>query len=306
MAQTQNLILRIVAQRGEIGSAELVEVAQKFGLTSDAARAAANRMAKSGFLTKIGHGRGNVRYKIGPRGQILIERFTTKLERWHMILEGQLAWDGNWLAVTFSVPEGERGKRDRFRSELEEMGFGLLSTSVWISPFDQEDEVMVLVEELGLNGWVASLECQRIRVPGVEGASDLVCRVWDLDGLADHYRDLNDRIEALQASLEQAKQMETINPEALFFEAMSLQSELLDVILTEDPFLPPGLLPDDWPSQRTHELIHAITNTVDHLDLAGSHYEYLLYLLQGMEILEVFRLEGYDGFRWPSKGSERL
>jgi phenylacetic acid degradation operon negative regulatory protein len=306
MAQTQNLILRIVAQRGEIGSAELVEVAQKFGLTSDAARAAANRMAKSGFLTKTGRGRGHVRYKVGPRGQTLIERFTTKLERWHMILEGQLTWDGGWLVVTFSVPEGERGKRDRFRSELEEMGFGLLSTSVWISPFDQEDEVMTLVEELGLNGWVASLECQRIRVPGVESASDLVCRVWDLNALADRYHDLNKRIEALQASLEQAKQIETIGPEALFFEAMSLQSELLDVIFTEDPFLPPELLPDDWPSQRTHELIHAITNTVDHLDLAGSHYEYLFYLLQGMEVLEAFRLEGYDGFRWPSERSEHL
>jgi phenylacetic acid degradation operon negative regulatory protein len=304
MAQTQNLILRIVAQRGKIGSAELVEVAQKFGLTSDAVRAAANRMAKSGLLTKRGRGRGNVHYKVGPQGQALIERFTNKLERWHMILEGELTWDGDWLAVTFSVPEGERGKRDRFRSELGEMGFGLLSTSVWISPFDQEDEVMALVEELGLNGWVASLECQRIRVPGVEGTNNLVRRVWDLDALAGRYRDLNDRIEALQTSLERAEQMETIDPEALFFEAMNLQSELLDVIFTEDPFLPPELLPDDWPSQRTHKLIHAITRTVDHLDLAGSHYEYLLYLLQGMEVLETFRPRGDESLRWPSKRSK--
>jgi len=304
MAQTQNLILRIVAQRGEIGSVELVEVAQKFALTSDAARAAANRMAKSGLLTKIGRGRGNVSYKIGPRGRKLIERFTAKLERWHMILEGELTWEGDWLAVTFSVPEGERGKRDRFRSELEELGFGLLSTSVWISPFDQEDEVMALVKELDLNGWVALLECRRIRVPGVESAGDLIRRVWDLDGLAGRYRDLNERIEALQASLEQAEQTETLDPEALFFEAMSLQSELLDVIFTEDPSLPPELLPEDWPSQRTHELIHAITRTVDHLDLAGSRYEYLLYLLQGMEVLETFRPKGDDSFRWPSERSE--
>jgi phenylacetic acid degradation operon negative regulatory protein len=303
MAQTQNLILRVVAQRGEIGSAELVEVARKFGLSSDAARAAANRMAKSGSLTKTGRGRGNVRYTVGPRGQTLIERFTTKLERWHMILEGQSTWDGNWLAVTFSVPEGERGKRDRFRSELEEMGFGLLSSSVWISPFDQEEAVMALVEELGLNGWVASLACRRIRVPGMESAGDLVCRVWDLDGLAGRYRDLNERIEALLASLEQTEQIETMGPEALFFEAMNLQSELIDVIFSEDPSLPPELLPDDWPSQRTHELVHAITRTVDHLDLAGSRYEYLLYLLRGMEVLETFRAQGEDGFHWPSERS---
>ena len=79
MAQTQNLILRIVAQRGEIGSAELAEVAQKFGLSSDAVRAAANRMARTGLLAKGGQGRGNVRYKVGRAGQAIVNQFIVKL-----------------------------------------------------------------------------------------------------------------------------------------------------------------------------------------------------------------------------------
>jgi DNA-binding transcriptional regulator PaaX len=95
-----------------------------------------------------------------------------------------------------------------------------------------------------------------------------------------------------------------VNPEALFFETMNLQSELLEIILAEDPFLPAELLPTDWPSQRTHELIHALSRIVDQLDLVSSRYEYLLYMIQGMEVLEAFRLEGYDGFRWPPEGSE--
>jgi phenylacetic acid degradation operon negative regulatory protein len=63
-----------------------------------------------------------------------------------------LAWDGNWLVVTFSIPERQRSKRDAFRTRLTEMSFGLLSSSVWIFPLDQEDEVTTLVEELGLAG----------------------------------------------------------------------------------------------------------------------------------------------------------
>jgi hypothetical protein len=80
-----------------------------------------------------------------------------------------------------------------------------------------------------------------------------------------------------------------------------LQGELIDIILTEDPCLPTDLLPPDWPGQRTHELIHALTRTIDQLGLADSRYEYLLYLIQGMEVLEAFRQEGDDSFHWPSE-----
>ena len=225
MAQTQNLILRVVAQRGEIGSAELAEVLQKFGLSSDAVRAAANRMARTGLLTKAGRGRGNVRYKVGPAGQTIVNQFIFKLLYWHVALEGQQAWDGTWLVVAFSVPEDQRVKRDVFRDRLIEMGFGLLSSSVWISPFDQEADVAALVGELGLDGMVAILHCDHIQMPGLAGVGELARGVWDLEPLAQHYRDLNRRIEAFMASLERARQGKQFDAEALFFEAMDFNPD---------------------------------------------------------------------------------
>jgi len=303
MAQTQNLILRIVAQRGEISSGELLEVVQKFGRSPDAVRAAANRLARAGLLTKTGRGRGNLRYRVGPQGQALIKQFVAKTVRWHMALEGQLAWDGNWLVVTFSIRETQRSKRDAFRTRLTEMGFGLLSSSVWISPFDQEAGVTALVEELGLAGRVALLRCQRIGVPGVESIGELAYRVWGLQALAARYRDFNSRAEALLESLKRVGHEEEVDTEAIFFGAMDLQQELLDIILAGDPCLPTELLPPDWPSQRTHELFHTLTLTIDQLELTGSRYEYLFHLIQGMEVLEAFRAEGDDGLHWPSERS---
>lgn len=300
MAQTQNLILRIVAQQGQISSGELLEVAQRFGLSPDAIRAAANRMARAGLLTKTGRGRGNVRYSVGPQGQAVIQQFVAKIVRWHMALEGQLVWDGNWLVVTFSIPEGQRSKRDTFRTRLTEMGFGLLSSSVWISPFDQDAEVASLVEELGLAGQVTLLRCQRVWTLGVEGVGELAHRVWGLEALKAHYHDLNSRIEALLESLDRVEQGKEVDAEALFFEATDLQSEMLEIIFAEDPCLPVELLPPDWPSQRTHELIHTLTYTIDQLEPTDSRYEYLFHLIQGMEVLEAFRFEG-DGFHWPSE-----
>ena len=301
MAQTQKLILRIViAQRGGISSGELLEVAQKLGRSPDAVRAAANRMARVGLLTKTGRGRGNVRYSVGSQGRALIERFIAKLLRYHMALDGQLAWDGNWLVVTFGIPEGQRSKRNIFRNRLTEMGFGLLSSSVWSSPLDQEAEVTALVEELGLVEQVTLLRCQQVWRPGVKSIGELAYRVWRLEPLAARYRDFNSRTEALLESLERMGQEGEIDAEALCFGTMGLQQELLDIILAEDPCLPIELLPPDWPSQRTHELIHALTRAVDQLDLVSSRYEPLLYMVQDIEMLKSFRLEGVnDDFRWP-------
>lgn len=305
MAQTQNLILRIVAQRGEISSGELLEVAKKFGLSSDAVRAAANRMARAGLLTKAGRGRGNLRYSVGPQGQVLIEQFIARTLRWLMTLEGQLTWDGNWLVVTFSIPEGQRSKRDAFRTRLTEMGFGLLSSSVWISPLNQEAEVTNLIQELDLAGQVTLLHCQRVWMLGVESAGEMAYRVWGLEALEARCRDFNRHAEALLESLERIKHGEDVDADALFFQALDLQGELFDIILAEDPCLPAELLPPDWPVQRTHELFHIIARTVDQLDLAGSRYDYLFHLIPGMEVLESFRPEGDDSFHWPSeRGAE--
>lgn len=305
MAHTQNLILRLVAQRGGIGSGELVEVAQRFGLSSDAVRAAANRMVRTGYLVKKGRGRGNVRYELGPTGQTIVERFIHKLLHWHMSLEGEPAWDGTWLVVTFTVPEEQRGKRDAFRERLAEMGFGLLSSSVWISPFDHEADVAAHVEELGLGGMVAILHCDHIQMTGLATVAELARSVWDLGPVMDHYHDLNRRIEVSMASLERMGQGEQVDAEVLFFEAMDMQNEMLEMILSEDPCLPPELLPPDWPGHRTHELAHQFTAAIDGLGRVSERYEYLFHMIRGMEVLEVFRYDGDAAFRWPHTGEAR-
>ena len=301
MAQTHNLILRIVTQRGEIGSVELMKVLEKFGRSPDAARAALNRMAQAEILTKVGQGRGDQHYRLGSQGQALVEQFIAKLTRYHLALSGRLAWDGNWLVVTFSIPERQRVKRDTLRARLTELGFGLLSASVWLSPFDQEAEVTALVEQLDLAGQVTLLRCQRIWQPGQPANANLAYQVWDLGALEHHYQDFNHHAEELTASLEQARQGKEIDVEAIFFGTMELQGELIEIILNEDPCLPAALLPPDWPGQRIHELFHALTSSISRLDLAGSRYEYLFHLIKGMELAWDFFPEGDASWHWPSE-----
>jgi DNA-binding transcriptional regulator PaaX len=170
---------------------------------------------------------------------------------------------------------------------------------VWISPFDQETEVAALVEELGLNGMVAILHCDHIQMPGLAGVGELARGVWNLEPLADHYRDFNRRVEAFVTSLERAGQGKRVDAEAIFFAAMDLQNELMEMILAEDPCLPAELVPPGGPGRQTHELINTLTRTIDRLDQVSGRYDYLFHLIQGMEVLEAFRFKGDDAFHWP-------
>jgi DNA-binding transcriptional regulator PaaX len=141
-------------------------------------------------------------------------------------------------------------------------------------------------------------------MPGLAGVGELARGVWDLESLADHYRDLNRRIEAFLSSLERVRQGEQIDVEPLFFEAIDMQNEMLEMILSEDPCLPSELLPSEWPGQRTHELAHVVTAAVDRLEQVSGRYHYLFHLIQGMEVLEVFRSEADDAFHWPQECEE--
>ncbi len=47
-------------------------------------------------------------------------------------------WDGKWRLVIYDVPEKNRGSRNQFRRKLQEIGFRLLQTSVWIYPYKAE------------------------------------------------------------------------------------------------------------------------------------------------------------------------
>jgi DNA-binding transcriptional regulator PaaX len=144
-------------------------------------------------------------------------------------------------------------------------------------------------------------------MPGVENACDLAYRVWRLQNLEDHYADVNRGMERLMSSLEQIEHGEEVDVEALFFEAMNLQGELMEIILNEDPCLPLDLLPAEWPGQRAHDLTHELSATVARLEIAADErYHYLFHALQGMEVLESFMPEGDGTFHWPESNEEAM
>ena len=55
-------------------------------------------------------------------------------------------WDGKWRIVLFDIPEKMRWVRDVFRHHLNQLGFYEFQKSVFVHPFDCQDEIDYLIE----------------------------------------------------------------------------------------------------------------------------------------------------------------
>lgn len=89
-------------------------------------------------------------------------------------------WNKKWVVLIFDIEEKSRKLRNRLRSKLKNIGFGMLQQSVWITPLPIIGELKDFVESNNLNDYVFVLE-----VAGVilGEPKELARKVWHLDKL---------------------------------------------------------------------------------------------------------------------------
>lgn len=63
-------------------------------------------------------------------------------------------WDNKWRVVFFDVPEKYRWGRDSLRKKLKEFGFYEFQKSVFVFPYDCEDETDFIIEYYGMRKYV--------------------------------------------------------------------------------------------------------------------------------------------------------
>ena len=55
-------------------------------------------------------------------------------------------WDGEWRIVIFDIPERFKKAREALRKKLKDLGFIKLQESVFVLPYECEDEINFIVE----------------------------------------------------------------------------------------------------------------------------------------------------------------
>lgn len=93
-------------------------------------------------LLEIDEGKDGTTVRITREG--VKRALTYKLES--MKVKRPKHWDGLWRLVIFDVSEKKKRQRDRFRGDLQRLGFYMLNRSVFVHPFPCFDEVEFLRE----------------------------------------------------------------------------------------------------------------------------------------------------------------
>jgi phenylacetic acid degradation operon negative regulatory protein len=96
-------------------------------------------------------------------------------------------WDGNFMIVTFDIPEKQRKDRDLVRDKLVELGFGMLQKSVWISAYHFEEDLKEAVSTYCLGDMVNVFSAKSIFSENIKSSVE---KIWKVDEIRNMYRNI--------------------------------------------------------------------------------------------------------------------
>lgn len=247
-AQPQHLLMTLLGdywfgRSDKLPSAGLVDLLGEFGISPASARAALGRLARRGLLQSSKSGRHTF-YGLTPRPVQVLEEGLGRILSFGA--EPAAPWDGTWLVVIFSVPEGQRDLRHALRSRLRFQGFASLYDGVWVSPRSNSSAAESILADLGIE--TATVLRSAVDYPSASGPGHPLS-AWDLDELRETYNDFIDKFTPL---------LERIHlGQVTASEALVARTSVMDTwrqFPRFDPEFPSGALPEGWPRQRSREI----------------------------------------------------
>jgi phenylacetic acid degradation operon negative regulatory protein len=249
---------------GWLSVASLIRLMSGLGVDEPAVRSSTSRLKRRGILEAERYA-GVAGYGLSPRAREILDEGDRRIfERPRATLE-----DG-WVLAVFSVPESERQKRHMLRSKLTWLGFGTVSSGVWVAPGHLEGETRDVLERNGLSGYVDLFHGDYL---GFAALADGVAKWWDLDGLARLYHEFCAAYAPVLSRWRRRRTEDEARAFADYVDALTAWRRLPFL----DPGLPPDLLPKGWSGTRAGDLFHALRDRlagpahrhVDRLTAAG-------------------------------------
>jgi phenylacetic acid degradation operon negative regulatory protein len=215
---------------GWFSVASLIRLLSELGVEEPAVRSSVSRLKRRGVLEARRPG-GSAGYGLAPRGQDILAEGDRR------IFDRPRAQVGDgWVLAVFSVPEEQRRRRHELRSRLTWLGFGTVSSGVWIAPARLAAETARVLECSGLSSYVTLF---RADYQAFGDLREQIPRWWDLNRLQQLYQDF------LDAAGPELARAGVASPGAAFagyVRALTAWRRLPFL----DPGLPAELLPADW------------------------------------------------------------
>ncbi len=227
----------VLPRAGAVWTSTVVDGLARLDITERNARQAVSRLSDQGLIESRRLGR-SARWTLTAEGRRLLEDGTDRISRF---ATGPLHWSHRWLVVLASVPEDERAKRHQLRSRLGFAGFGFLGQGIAVSPhIDREPAANAVLLELDLHETAIVFVAE---TGSLVPDADIIRRAWDLDDLAQRYRDFAGAAERTDPTTDGDH----------FAAVVELVHEWRRFPF-DDPEIPDELLPGDWPGKPAKQL----------------------------------------------------
>ncbi|MDQ2797684.1 MAG: PaaX family transcriptional regulator [Actinomycetota bacterium] len=152
-----------------------------------------------------------------------------------------------WVLVVFSVPESEREQRHQLRSRLSWLGFGTVSSGVWVAPGHLLSDARNVLARHGLDRYVDLFEAEH---SAFAATADRVASWWDLSELQTFYDNFLGRYEPMLRRYRRRRNLAGASAFADYVSALTSWRRLPYL----DPGLAPQYLPPGWSGERAADL----------------------------------------------------
>ncbi|WP_406448150.1 PaaX family transcriptional regulator [Streptomyces sp. NBC_00876] len=231
--------IHVLGTNAALSSASVIDAFARVGVGEDAVRSTLTRMVGRGLLARHRRGR-RMYFSLTERAAVVLADGQERIWRTGAVNRD---WDGTWTLVGFSLPESWRRERHDLRSRLVWAGFGPLQSGLWVAP--GRVDIAPIAAELGLGDRIRGFHGE---AAAPTGAGDLLRTAFDVDAIAEGYRDF---LDSWGGGAGAAAAQDDLGRQLL------LHTDWLDVV-RGDPHLPAEHLPPQWPAGGAEALFREL------------------------------------------------
>lgn len=118
-------------------------------------------LKKNKLIEVLKEGDGKVKVKLTNKGKNRLAEYSLDMLK----IKTPEKWDGKWRVLMFDIPSYPKinnSARDALRNKIKELGFYQVQKSVWVYPYECEDEILFVAEMFQVQQYIEILLVEKV------------------------------------------------------------------------------------------------------------------------------------------------
>ncbi|HJQ45076.1 MAG TPA: PaaX family transcriptional regulator C-terminal domain-containing protein [Amycolatopsis sp.] len=234
---------------GWISVSALIRLLAELGVDAQSVRSSISRLKRREILVAERRA-GRAGYALSPYARSVLRTGDRR------IFERHATPADGWVIAVFSVPESERQHRHQLRSRLAWLGFGTVSSGVWIAPAHALDDTRDHLVQHGLDRYVDLFRADYV---AFGDPAEQVRRWWDLEALETLYDEFIAQFAPTAKRWARKRDKPDRDAFVHYIEILTAWRRFPYL----DPGLPAALLPKPWSGAKAADLFFKLRRELE-------------------------------------------